>query len=132
MVSNTVWLPELSNPTLLSAKMFLADFIYITNMPYDYDRHNCTHFAEEIQLAASKKGIRCGYAVLAFEDSEVGHAIIAFETDYGLKFFEPQNGNEEEVKIGRRYSAVAEGLSESRIVSKLEIRWNDGTRIHMH
>jgi hypothetical protein len=127
LLKRTIWLPEVSNPTLLQVKMFLADFIHKINMPYDYDEHNCAHFAQEIQETAGKVGIRCGYVVIMFEDSEIGHAIVAFETDYGLKFFEPQNGNEEDVIVGQYYSARAEGTSESNIISRVEIRWNDGT-----
>lgn len=127
MVERTIWLPEVGNLTLLSVKMFLADFIHKINMPYDYDEHNCAHFAKEIQDAASERGIRCGYAVIMFEDSEIGHAIVAFETDYGLKFFEPQNGDEEDVVVGHYYSARAKGTSGNNIISRVEIIWNDGT-----
>ena len=128
LIEETIWLPEVNNPALLEVKMFLADFIHKVNTPYDYDEDNCAHFAQEIQETASRLGIRCGYVVIGFENSEIGHAIVAFETDYGLKFFEPQNANEEDVIVGHSYSAIAEGLSETNIVSRVEIRWNDGTR----
>lgn len=128
LIEDTRWLPEVNNPTLLEVKMLLADFSHKINMPYKLGKHNCTDFAQDIQLAASTKGIRCGYVAIIFEHSEIGHAIVAFETDYGLKFFEPQNGNEEDVIIGHNYRAVAEGISEANIVSRVEIRWNDGTR----
>jgi hypothetical protein len=131
LIEETRWLPEVSNPTLLQVKMLLADFSYKMNMPYDYGQHNCSDFPQDIQLAASTQGIRCGYVTIAFRGSEVGHAIVAFETDYGLKFFEPQNGNEEDVIVGHRYSAIAEGISENNIISRVEIRWNDGTRTHI-
>ena len=71
--------------------------------------------------------IRCGYVIISFQDSYIGHAIVAFQTDYGLKFFEPQNGNEEEVAIGRCYSAQLEGVSREDIISEIEIKWNDAT-----
>jgi len=92
MVERTIWLPEVSNPMLLSVKMFLADAIHKVNKPYDWDEHNCAHFAKEIQDTATERGIRCGYVVIFFKNTEIGHAIVAFETDYGLKFFEPQSG----------------------------------------
>ena len=128
LVEETIWLPEVNDPTLLEVKMLLADFIHKVNMQYDYDRHNCAHFAQDIQLAASTRGIRCGYVAIRFEHSEIGHAIVAFETDYGLKLFEPQNGSEEDVRVGHSYSGRAGGLSGSSIISGLEIMWNDGTR----
>jgi hypothetical protein len=128
LIEETRWLPEVSNPTLLQVKMLLADFSHKINMPYKLDEHNCADFAQDIQLAASTQGIRCGYVTIVFEHSEIGHAIVAFETDYGLKFFEPQNGNEEDVIVGHCYSATAEGVSENNIISRIEIRWNDGTR----
>ena len=129
LIEETRWSPpEISNPTLLQVKMLLADFNHKMNAPYKPDEHICADFALDIQLAASTQGIRCGYVAIAFKDSEIGHAIVAFETDYGLKFFEPQNGNEEDVMVGHCYSATAEGISENNIISRVEIRWNDGTR----
>lgn len=119
---------KLNNPMLLSVKMFLADVIHKVNMPYDWDEHNCAHFAKEIQDVASERGIRCGYVVISFENSEIGHAIIAFETDYGLKFFEPQSAKEEDMIIGRCYSAQIVGVSDDAIISKVEIFWNDGEK----
>ena len=127
LIEQTIWLPEVSNPTLLEVKMFLADFIHKVNMPYDYDEHNCAHFAQEIQETARKLGIRCGYVAIGFGNQEIGHAIVAFETDYGLRFFEPQTADEEDVVVGRYYSARAEGFSERSIINRVEIRWNDGT-----
>ena len=128
MLERTVWLPEVSNPMLLSVKMFLADVIYMVNKPYDYDEHNCAQFAKEIQDAASEKGLRCGYVVISFTDSKIGHAIVAFETDYGIKFFEPQSAEEEDVVIGRCYSTRASGIAEDHTISRVEISWNDGTK----
>jgi hypothetical protein len=131
LFERTIWLPEVNNPTLFQVKMFLADFICKINMPYDYHEHNCAHFAQDIQETASRVGIRCGYVAITFKDNEIGHAIVAFETDHGLKFFEPQTGNEEEVRVGHCYSARAEGLSENNIISRVTIRWNDGTAMEI-
>jgi hypothetical protein len=116
----------LSNPLLLGVKMFLAD-IRSWMRQYQEGEYVCADFTREVFDAATERGIRCGYVVISFKNSDVGHAIIAFETDYGLKFFEPQSANEEDVIIGRRYSAQAEGTSEDRIISQVEITWNDGT-----
>jgi len=118
---------ELTNPMLLSVKMFLADVIHIINRKYE-EGHVCADFAQEVyDAAATEQGIRCGYVVISFQNSHVGHAIVVFQTDYGLKFFEPQNGNEEEVAIGRCYSAQLEGIPREDIINEIEIRWNDVT-----
>jgi hypothetical protein len=122
---------QLQNPLLLGVKMFLADVIYLVNMPYDINRRTCSDFALDVQNAASKQGIRCGYVIINFEGVEAGHAIVAFETDYGLKFFEPQSADEKDVIIGRRYSARLAGNVNEKIITKVEILWNDGTNAIM-
>jgi hypothetical protein len=118
---------ELSNPLLLGVKMFLADIPYIIKGYYDLDRNNCFKFSKDVQDAATKRGIRCGLVTISFYRSLSGHAIVAFETDYGLKFFEPQSANEEEVIVGRRYSVRLSGISNDDLIIKIEISWNDGT-----
>jgi hypothetical protein len=128
MIGSITWLPEVTNPMLLSVKMFLADISPKKNVPYDFEEHNCSQFAKEVQDAASVKGIRCGYVEINFKDSEIGHAIVAFETDYGLKFFEPQNAEEEDVIIGRSYSAIAKGFEDNNVINRIEITWNDGSK----
>nr|WP_320161114.1 hypothetical protein [uncultured Methanoregula sp.] len=121
----------MSDPLLLGVKMFLADQIYCINKKYEKEKHECRHFAKEVQEAASHYGIRCGYVVINFKDSPVGHAIVAFETDYGLKFFEPQNAEEQDVIIGHCYAAASSGFSEDNVISHVEIFWNDGTCTRM-
>ena len=115
------------NPLLLGVKIFLAEIPYITKGYYDLDKNNCFKFSKDVQDAATKRGIRCGLVIISFHKSLTGHAIVAFETDYGLKFFEPQNANEEDVIVGRRYSASLSGISDDDIIIKYEIIWNDGT-----
>ncbi|MDD4859187.1 MAG: hypothetical protein PHR56_03165 [Dehalococcoidales bacterium] len=117
---------DLSNPMLLSVKMFLAD-IRSWRRQYKEGEYVCSDFAQEVYDAAISRGMRCGYTVIRFEKSEIGHAIVAFNTDYGLKFFEPQSGDEEDVIVGRRYSAQLKGVPEESIVVEIKISWNDGT-----
>jgi len=119
--------PEVKNPLLLGVKMFLAEVPYIIKGNYDIDRNNCFNFSKDVQNAATKYGIRCGLVIIGFHRSQTPHAIIAFETDYGLKFFEPQDANEEDVLIGRRYSTNLAGIPDDDIIVKIEISWNDGT-----
>jgi hypothetical protein len=122
---------ELSNPLLLGVKMFLAD-IRSWRRQYREREYVCVDFAQEVYDAATERSIRCGYVIISFVNSDVGHAIVAFETDYGLKFFEPQDGNEEDVIIGRRYSGQIKGTPEDNVIREIEITWNDGktTRIN--
>jgi hypothetical protein len=117
---------RLSNPQLLSVKMLLAD-IRSWRRQYREGEFVCTDFTQEVYDAATIRGIRCGYVVISFVSSDVGHAVVAFETDYGLKFFEPQDGNEEDVIIGRHYSGQIKGTPKDNIIRGIEITWNDGT-----
>jgi len=55
-----------------------------------------------------------------FKDREIGHAIIAFETDYGLKFFEPQSAEEEDVIVGHYYPAYLSGSLDKKSLVKLK------------
>lgn len=121
----------LSNPLLLGVKMFLAD-IRSWRRQYREGEYVCSDFTQEVYDAATKRGIRCGYVVISFVKSDVGHAIVAFETDHGLKFFEPQDGNEEDVIVGRRYTGQIKGTPEDNVIREVEITWNDGrmTRIN--
>ena len=139
LFSNVIW-PEsssqakeaadhqegLSNPLLLGVKMFLAD-IRSWRRQYREGEYVCTDFAQEVYDAATKRGIRCGYVIISFVNSDVGHAVVAFEIDHGLRFFEPQNGNEEDVIVGRTYLAQAEGILKTDTVGLIEISWNDST-----
>ena len=118
---------KVSNPLLLAVKMFLADVPHIIKGYYDLNENNCFKFSKDVQDAATKRGIRCGLVIISFHRSLTGHAIVAFETDYGLKFFEPQSANEEDVIVGRCYSASLSGISNDDIIIKIEISWNDGT-----
>lgn len=120
-----------SNPLLLAVKMFLAEIPYTIKGYYDLDRNNCLNFARDVQDAATKRGIRCGLVTIGFHRSPTGHAIVAFETDYGLKFFEPQSANEEDVVVGRRYSTILSGISDDDIITNVEISWNDGVHTKM-
>jgi len=117
----------LVDPLLLGVKMFLADVPYIIKGYYDLDRNNCFNFSKNVQDAATERGIRCGLVTIRFHRSWAGHAIVAFKTDYGLKFFEPQSANEEDVIVGHRYSANLAGIPDDDIIIKVEISWNDGT-----
>ena len=121
---------EVSNTLLLAVKLFLAD-IRSWRRQYKEGQYICSDFTREVLDTATERGIRCGYVVISFRKSNVSHAIVAFETDYGLKFFEPQSGNEEDVLVGHRYSSQVEDTPKDSIISEIEITWNDGTTMIM-
>ena len=116
----------LANPLLLTLKMFLAD-VMSWHHQYIEGRYVCSDFSQEVVQRATERGIRCGYVIISFEKSPIGHAIVAFETDYGLIYIEPQSGEEADVKIGKHYSQIADGVSELDCIRSIEIIWNDGT-----
>lgn len=117
---------ELSNPLLLTVKMFLAD-VRPWKQKYREEEYVCADFAKEVYDAATEREIRCGYVTVSFERTDIAHAIVAFETDYGLRFFEPQSGEEESVRVGRPYPVVMQGVPSHTIVRIIKIKWNDGT-----
>lgn len=117
---------ELKNPLLVGVKMFLADIPYIIKSNYDIDRNNCLKFSKNVQNDATKCGIRCGVVLIKFHKCPTGHAIVAFETDYGVKFFEPQTANEENIMIGYRYTTCLSGVPDDDVITRAEIFWNDG------
>ena len=112
------------DPLLLTAKMFLADIP--TPPPYKPGKRECHHFAKEVIDAATQRKVRCGYVTLSFPSSP-GHAVVAFKTDYGLVYFEPQNGDQETIQIGRSYGCAVDGVARDCVVESITIEWNDGT-----
>lgn len=117
---------ELGDPLLLTVKMFLAQ-VRSWRQQYRYPEYVCADFAQEVYNAATEKGIRCGYAVLGFVGTETGHAIVAFETDHGLVFIEPQDGEQVDISLNRPYTTGTDGVAEHAVVRCVDIRWNDGS-----
>ena len=124
--SSTDYKEGLSNPLLLGVKMFLAE-IRSWRRQYRDGEYVCSDFAKEVYDASTERGIRCGYVVIGFKRSLVGHAVVAFETDYGLVFIEPQDGETIDISVGKSYSTVVEGVPERDEVRLINIYWNDGT-----
>ncbi len=117
---------EFTNPLLLTLKMFMAE-IRSWRKEYIEDEYVCTAFSKEIYEAATDSKIRCGYVTIHFKESNIAHAIVAFETDYGLKFIEPQSGEEESIEVGKPYPVIMTGVPNGGLVAMVEIKWNDGT-----
>jgi len=110
------------NPLLLYAKMFLAE-IRSWRKSYIAPNWVCTHFAKEIFDAATSRGIRCGYTIITFTNQQ-SHALITFDTDYGLIYFEPQSGEQTEVAVGKPYRGVEDILTET-FIAAIQTVWND-------
>lgn len=110
------------NPSYLQVKMFLADKRSWVR-EYREDEYTCVDFAKDILDFMTQREIRCGYARLIFDNGN-GHAIVAFETDYALVYFEPQTGNQEYPQIGKPYTDCLEGIPENSPITNIEIMWN--------
>jgi Mg-chelatase subunit ChlD len=77
----------------------------------------------------TKRGIRCGYTLVEFT-SGGGHAIVAFNTDYGLVFIEPQSGNTEySLGVGSKYPYSLQGVPDNATIAQIAISWNDAVDI---
>jgi len=114
---------QFRDPLLLTAKLFLSE-IRSWRENYQYPHYVCTHFAKVLFDAATVRRIRCGYVTIQFENKEA-HAIVAFETDYGLAYFEPQTGNQEHVQKGKPYGGTLDGVPLNCPVENIDIDWND-------
>ena len=113
---------QFKDPLLLTAKLFLSE-IRSWRENYQYPHYVCTHFTKVLFDAATVRGIRCGYVTIQFENKEA-HAVVAFETDHGLAFFEPQTGDQEYVELGTTYTNLDRVPSDCPVVG-IEIEWND-------
>lgn len=116
---------EFYDPMLLTVKMFLAEFPWIRHKKYEYPLRVCTHFTKEVVDKATSIGMRCACAIVNFANSNLSHAIVAFQTDYGLIYIEPQTGNQEPILVGKRYPSKLQGVPEDCIVNSIELIWND-------
>jgi len=121
---------ELIDPMLLSVKMFLAD-IRPWARQYKEGVYVCSDFTQEVCNAATERGMRCGYVIISFEESPIGHASVAFETDYGLIYIEPQDGEQIYLSLNKPYPAQLKGIPEDDKIISIEISWNDGTSAHI-
>jgi hypothetical protein len=127
--ANVVWVhpennpnPVLTNPMFITVKMLLADKRSWVK-EYREEEYTCVDFTKDVYEFMTRREIRCGYTVIRFDNGE-GHAIVAFETDYGLVFFEPQTGNQEYPQIGKPYGSHLEGVPDRNIITEIEIKWN--------
>lgn len=74
-------------------------------LPYDDENFDCDNYVELINNNAENQGIRCALVIIYFYDTNIGHAIVGFNTvDRGMVYVEPQTddwvGN---LEIGNDY-----------------------------
>jgi len=114
------------DPLLLIVKMFLAE-VMAHRRSYQFPSYVCTNFAKEVFDLATIQGIRCGYTLIALGD-KASHALIAFDTDYGRVYIEPQEGNQftpEDVTLGKSYPIQLEGVPRECLITNIRVLWND-------
>lgn len=104
--------------------MFLSE-VRSWRKNYVEKEYVCSDFAKEVVRRASEQRIRCGYVVVEFDGSDTAHAIVAFDTDFGLRYFEPQTGDEQRIIVGGVYPSALKGIPANAIVSYIRISWND-------
>lgn len=116
---------DLHDPLLLEVKMFLAEFPWIRHQQYQYPLKVCTHFTKDIFDKATAIGMRCACALVSFENTNIQHAIVAFETDHGLIYIEPQTGEQENIVVGKPYPTMLASVPSDSFVSSVKDWWND-------
>jgi hypothetical protein len=110
------------NPSLLQVKMLMSEN-RSWRREYREREYICSDFTKDVVDFMTSQEIRCGFVTISFDKSD-GHAIVAFYTDYGLVYFEPQSGNQVEPQIGKKYHSSSQGDSKDAIITNIEICWN--------
>jgi hypothetical protein len=90
----------LKDPTFDEMKGFLLSDNVSKNQ-YINGVYECRHFATDLNNHAEEKGFRCAFVLLCFKTYQ--HSIVAFNTDRGLIFIEPQTDAAVEPKVGGQY-----------------------------
>lgn len=92
------------NPTYNEVALFIARD-KTDEIPFDFETFDCENYALEVNNNAEEIGIRCAVVVMYFEGTDVGHAIVGFETvDRGMVYVEPQTDDwVENLEIGNDY-----------------------------
>jgi hypothetical protein len=116
---------DFHDPLLLEVKMFLAEFSWIRHQQYEYPFKVCTHFTKDVFDKATAIGMRCACALVSFENTGIQHAIVAFQTDYGLIYIEPQTGEQENIVIGKPYPMMLAEVPSESFISSIRVSWND-------
>jgi hypothetical protein len=104
---------EVKNPTFQELKDFILKDP-TSRKQFVLNQYECRHFATEVDNNAEAAGLRCGFALLCYDQGQ--HAVVAFETtDRGLVYIEPQTDAAIDVKVG--------GMYEGREIKEILIAW---------
>jgi hypothetical protein len=115
---------KLSNPTLAQIKAFLSGLEWVKSKRYQPPFSVCTHFSMDVVDAATQRNMRCACAIIYF-NSYISHSIIAFSTDDGFIFAEPQSCEIRNIEVGLRYPYELKGMPTDIRVLDIELFWND-------
>jgi len=119
---------KLTDPLFLIVKMLLSE-VRSWCRQYKFPHYVCTDFAKVVFDFMTLKEVRCGYTTVEFSNG-MSHAIVAFNTDYGLVYVEPQSGDVEySLRVGNRYPYTLEGIPKDATVAGINIRWNSDMKI---
>lgn len=77
-------------PTYNEVAQFMAND-NTDKLQYDAQNFNCLHFSQTFISNARQLSMRCALIIINFEESNVSHAIVGFDTtDQGIVYIEPQ------------------------------------------
>lgn len=68
---------------------------------YSEKNWNCINFSISLIANATLQGIRCGFVILDFD--QIPHAVVAFDTDRGMVYIDPQGDTVVYFEIGKTY-----------------------------
>lgn len=81
---------EFYDPTYVEVAQFMASDD-TDKLPYDYHDFNCLHFSQTFIANARQLSMRCALVIINFDETNVSHAIVGFNTsDNGMAYIEPQ------------------------------------------
>jgi len=81
---------EFYDPTYAEVAQFMAND-NTDDLPYDYQDFNCLHFSRTLIANAKQFSMRCALVIINFDETNVSHAIVGFNTsDQGIVYIEPQ------------------------------------------
>ena len=116
---------EFRNPDKIELKQFLAGFDWISQHSYSPPYKICSHFTKDIFDKATKLDIRCACAIVNFENNPICHSVVAFETDHGLIYIEPQSGTEASIVEKKPYPNQLKEIPDGSTVRIVQLMWND-------
>jgi hypothetical protein len=95
---------EFYDPTYSEVAQFMENDNTNT-LPYDARDFNCLHFSRTFITNAKQLSMRCALIIINFEETNVSHAIVGFNTtDQGMVYIEPQSDEwVEDLELGNDY-----------------------------